>query len=75
MELAAAGMPPVEAIKAATSVAAACLGVARRTGSLQPGMEADLVVVERSPLADVANLQDVLFVVNDGKVIVNRLKW
>lgn len=75
MELAAAGMPPVEAIKAATSVAAECLGIARRTGSLRPGMEADLVVVERSPLADVGNLQDVLFVVNDGKVAVNRLKW
>lgn len=75
MELAAAGMPPVEAIKAATSVAAECLGIARRTGSLKPGMEADLVVVERSPLADMGNLQDVLFVVNDGKVVVNRLKW
>jgi hypothetical protein len=31
--------------------------------------------VERDPLSDIKNLQDVLLVVNNGKVVVNRLDW
>jgi imidazolonepropionase-like amidohydrolase len=72
-ELAAVGLPPMEAIRAATSVSAACLGIAGRTGAIRAGLEADLVVVERDPLADLTALQDVLVVVNNGRVVVNRL--
>jgi imidazolonepropionase-like amidohydrolase len=69
------GMSPMDAIKAGTSVAAECFGIAHRTGAIKQGLEADLVVVERDPLADIRNLQDVLLVVNNGKVVVNRLGW
>ena len=75
IELAEIGMSPMEAIKAATSVSAECLGVEKRTGTIKPGLEADLLVVERNPLSDVKNLQDILLVINNGKVIVNRLDW
>jgi imidazolonepropionase-like amidohydrolase len=75
IELAAIGMSPMEAIRAATSVSAECLGIEKRTGTIKPGMEADLLVVERNPLSDVMNLQDILLVINNGKVIVNRLEW
>jgi imidazolonepropionase-like amidohydrolase len=68
-------MSPVEAIRAATSVSAECLGIEKRTGTIKPGLEADLLVVERNPLSDVKNLQDILLVINNGKVIVNRLDW
>ena len=74
-ELVQIGMPPMEAIKAATSVAAGCLGVEKRTGSVRPGLEADLIAIERDPLADITALQDVLLVINNGKVMVNRLGW
>jgi len=67
------GMPPMEAIKAGTSVAAECLGVEKRTGSIRPGLEADLIVVDRNPLEDVNALRDVLFVMNNGRVFSNRL--
>ena len=73
LELVAIGMPPMEAIKAATSVSAECMGVEKRTGSIRPGLEADFVVIERDPLSDIKNLQDVLLVINNGKVVVNRL--
>jgi imidazolonepropionase-like amidohydrolase len=73
IELVAIGMPPMEAIKAATSVSAECMGVEKRTGSIRPGLEADFVVIERDPLSDIKNLQDVLLVINNGKVVVNRL--
>jgi imidazolonepropionase-like amidohydrolase len=75
IELVGIGMPPMDAIKSATSVSADCLGVGTRTGSLRPGMEADLVVIDRDPLADIAALQDVLVVVNNGRVVVNRIVW
>jgi len=73
IELVNIGMPPMEAIKAATSVAAACLGVDKRTGSIKPGMEADFIVIERDPIADITAIQDVIVVINNGKIAVNRL--
>ena len=72
-ELVGIGMPPMDAIKAATSVAAECLGVEKRTGSVRRGLEADLVAVDRDPLGDITALQDVILVVNNGKVVLNRL--
>lgn len=73
IELVNVGMPPMEAIKAATSTAAACIGVDKRAGSIKAGMEADLIVIERNPLADISAIQDVIIVINNGKVVVNRL--
>ena len=75
LELVEIGMPPMEAIKAVTSVSAECMGIERRTGSIKPGLEADFVAVERDPLSDIKNLQDVILVVNNGKIVVNRLGW
>lgn len=76
-ELIHVGMPPMDAIKAATSVAAECLGISSRTGAIKPGLEADLVVIERDPMNpnNIDGLGDVLLVINDGKIALNRLKW
>ncbi len=74
-ELIKIGMPPMDAIQAATSVAAECLGIDRRTGAIKPGLEADLIGIERDPLADISALGDVLLVINNGKVALNRLGW
>jgi imidazolonepropionase-like amidohydrolase len=73
IELVGIGMTAMEAIKAGTSVSAECLGIEKRAGSIKPGLEADFVVVERDPLSDIKNLQDIILVVNNGKVAVNRL--
>jgi imidazolonepropionase-like amidohydrolase len=67
------GIPPMDAIKAATSVSAQCLGVEKRTGSIRTGYEADFVIVDRNPLDDIRNVQDVLIVINNGRIAVNRL--
>lgn len=72
-ELRRAGLSPMAAIKAATSVAAECLMIQARTGAIRPGLEADLIVVDRDPTADLDALRDVLFVLNDGKIVINRL--
>jgi imidazolonepropionase-like amidohydrolase len=38
-------------------------------------MEADLIAIERDPIADITAIQDVIIVVNNGKIAVNRLGW
>jgi imidazolonepropionase-like amidohydrolase len=73
IELAGAGLPPMDAIKAGTSVSAEELGVDKRTGSIRQGFEADFVVVERSPLEDIRHIGDVVMVINNGRVALNRL--
>jgi imidazolonepropionase-like amidohydrolase len=74
-ELVEAGMPALDAIKAATSTAAECIGVGRRTGAIRAGLEADLIVVDRDPIADVTALRDVRVVINNGKVAIDRLSY
>jgi imidazolonepropionase-like amidohydrolase len=75
LELVNIGMTPMDAIKSATSVAAACLGIDKRTGCIKPGMEADFIAIERNPLEEVTAIQDVIVVINNGRVAVNRLGW
>ena len=72
-ELVQVGLSPMDAIKAATSLAARCLGIDQRTGALKAGLEADLIVVDRNPLADVGALRDVVLIVNNGRIAANRL--
>jgi imidazolonepropionase-like amidohydrolase len=63
------GMTPMEAVQAATSVAALYMGWADRVGSLQPGRYGDVIAVKGDPLADLRQLQDVAVVVKGGEVI------
>ena len=42
---------------------------------IAPGMDADLIVLERNPLEDIGVVQDVLMVVSDGKIVVRRGDW
>ncbi|MEZ4425072.1 MAG: amidohydrolase family protein [Gemmatimonadota bacterium] len=74
-ELVTIGLSAREALQAATVTAAELLGVADRTGHIAEGMEADLIVTERNPLEDVRALQDVLLVVNDGRVAMTKGDW
>ncbi len=62
------GMPPMEAIKSATMVPAKFLEIDDRLGSVQVGKLADLVAVPGDPLADIATMRRVHFVMKDGVV-------
>jgi imidazolonepropionase-like amidohydrolase len=62
------GMTPMQAIRAATSVAARFMGWDDRVGSLQPGRFGDLIAVRGDPLADISLLGDVQVVVKGGLV-------
>ena len=69
------GFTAMDALRSATAVAATCLGIAQRVGTLKAGMEADLVVVERNPLDDVRALQDAVIVIADGRVALKRIPF
>jgi imidazolonepropionase-like amidohydrolase len=62
------GMTAMQAIQAATSNAADLLGRSSELGSIKPGEYADIIAVAGDPLADIRLLEDVKFVMKDGKI-------
>jgi len=66
------GLTPLEALRSATTVSAELLGMGGRVGALAEGYEADLILIESNPLQDVRALADVLVVVSNGRVALNR---
>ena len=60
------GMPALDALKAATSVAGRVLHM--NIGEVKPGMFADLIAVDGDPAADISALRRVKFVMKAGTV-------
>ncbi|NAS10412.1 metal-dependent hydrolase family protein [Poritiphilus flavus] len=63
-----AGMPIMEALQAATVTNADLLGMGDELGQLKAGYIADIVAVEGDPLKNVELLQQVDFVMKEGKI-------
>lgn len=63
-----AGFTPIEAIRAATGQAALHLGLQGETGTIKPGLAADIIAVSGDPLRDVSALRRVEFVMARGQV-------
>lgn len=62
------GQSAMDAIIAATSLAAESMGLSRQVGALTPGLQADIVAVDGNPLQDITAVRRVLFVMKGGKV-------
>jgi imidazolonepropionase-like amidohydrolase len=62
------GMTPLQAIQSATVNAADLLGKSNLLGSIQPGKYADIIAVSGNPLEDIRLLENVKFVMKEGKV-------
>jgi imidazolonepropionase-like amidohydrolase len=67
------GMSPMQAIQSATSQAAELLDMKGKLGVIAPGAYADIVAVSGDPLAGIKTLENVGFVMKDGKVFKNEL--
>ena len=63
-----AGMPAIEAIKAATSVGAGILGMADKIGTIEAGKLADIVATDENPLQNIKTMEKVSFVMKEGIV-------
>jgi imidazolonepropionase-like amidohydrolase len=68
------GMTPMEAIQSATSRAAELLDRKGQLGVIAPGAYADVVAVAGDPLANIKILENIQFVMKDGKVFKNDLE-
>ena len=62
------GQTPIEAIRSATISAAELIGRGDEIGALEPGKWADLIAVKGDPLSDVRVLENVSFVMKEGKI-------
>jgi imidazolonepropionase-like amidohydrolase len=69
--LVAAGLSPLEGLRAATTHAAKLLGWSSRVGRLARGAAADVLVVDANPLEDGSALEQVRTVVAQGLVVRN----
>ena len=69
-----AGLSPMDAIKAGTSVGAELLQWDDMLGSLEPNKLADIIAVPGNPLEDISALESPSFVMKDGRIIVNKFE-
>ncbi len=63
-----AGLTPAEVLLAATRNGARLLGLEAVTGTLEAGKAADLVVLGADPLADIANVREIRWVMREGRL-------
>lgn len=69
------GMTQMQAIQAATQTAAECLRIDDRTGTIEPGKWADIIVVDGDPVMDITVLQKkdtIRMVMKEGEIYVNK---
>ena len=69
IELVDCGVPATTALASATSLAAHACGLARRTGRLRAGLDADLLLVNGDPTTDITAIRDVCTVVSRGRIV------
>lgn len=67
-----AGMPAIEAIRAATITNAMLLGIDKEIGQVKAGFIADIIAVEDNPLTHIKTLENTVFVMKDGQIYKNQ---
>lgn len=61
------GLTPIYALRTATIIAAETMGIENKTGSLEKGKDADIVVLSANPIDDISNLRKIEQVIKKGK--------
>jgi imidazolonepropionase-like amidohydrolase len=64
-----AGVAPMQILVAATQGSARLTGLSKQLGTIQPGMLADLLVVNGDPLKNMATLNNPSLVIRNGKIV------
>lgn len=71
--LASVGMTSEQVLLASTVRGAELLGIAERVGELVPGKDADMLILDRDPLQDLAVLTDAPRVIKRGQAVTGSL--
>ena len=66
-----AGISPLEVITMATGGNARLLKMEDRIGTIEPGKDADLIVLGKDPLEDIRNTKTIQLVVSKGKIVTD----
>ena len=64
-----AGIPPLEVIKIATRNGAQALGIDEDVGTIEPGKQADMIVLSDNPVSSISNTKKIEAVINNGHFI------
>jgi imidazolonepropionase-like amidohydrolase len=65
--LAEADIKPLEVIEIATNNGATALGIDDRVGTIQPGKQADMIILSASPIENISNTKEIEAVLVDGR--------
>lgn len=65
------GMPPIDALRAGTSVDAEVLGIQNKVGTLEAGKLADVVVIPGDPTQNIRQVEKITFVMKEGVIYRN----
>ena len=68
------GMTNLEAIQAATIIAAEVLRMDKEIGKVDKGFFADIIAVSNNPLTDIRSLEDIQYVIKEGYLYKDRNK-
>ena len=63
-----AGMPAMKTIQSATVTNAMILKMENQLGQIKEGFMADIIAVESDPTKDISTMENVVFVMKDGKI-------
>jgi imidazolonepropionase-like amidohydrolase len=67
-----AGIPPLEVIKIATRNGAQALGIEENVGTIEPGKQADMIILSDNPVDEIGNTKKIEAVINNGHFIKDK---
>ncbi|MFD1062234.1 amidohydrolase family protein [Winogradskyella litorisediminis] len=69
-----AGMPAIETIQSATVTNAMILKMENEIGQIKEGFFADIIAVNDDPTKNISTMENVVFVMKEGKIYKNQMK-
>lgn len=67
--LANAGIKPMDIIKIATHNGAEALGIINQTGTIEPGKQADILILSANPVDNIENTKRIDSVISNGRIV------
>ena len=71
------GIPAVDILRGVTGLAAEAVGMGDHVGTIEPGKDADIMIVDGDPTLDISTVKRVHSVVKDGRTVVrdSAIAW